>query len=50
MDEKWLTVVNSYTIVGVVVAGAGWYLYRLARGPEGGCFFISTLSRSFVRF
>lgn len=34
-DEKWLTFLNSYTIVGVVVGGAGWYLYRLARGPEG---------------
>ena len=26
---------TSYTIIGGVVAGAGWYLYRLARGPEG---------------
>jgi len=34
-DEKWLTFSNSYTIVGAVVGGAGWYLYRLARGPEG---------------
>ena len=31
---------NSYTVVGAVVVGAGWYLYRLARGPEGGCFLL----------
>jgi len=36
---------TSYTIIGGVVAGAGWYLYRLARGPEGQSFLLS-LSRS----
>jgi hypothetical protein len=40
MDEKWLTVVDSYTVVGAVVVGASWYLYRLARGPEGGSFLV----------
>jgi len=30
---------TSYTIIGGVVAGAGWYLYRLARGPEGRSFY-----------
>jgi hypothetical protein len=34
VDEDWLTFLNSYTIVGAVVGGAGWYLYRLARGPD----------------
>ena len=38
VDENSLTFSNSYTIVGAVMGGAGWYLYRLARGPEGGCF------------
>ncbi|KAF9644378.1 hypothetical protein BDM02DRAFT_986867 [Thelephora ganbajun] len=28
VDEKWLTVSNSYTTVGAVVGGADWYLYR----------------------
>ena len=37
---------TSYTIIGGVVAGAGWYLYRLARGPEGQCF-LPSRSRSF---
>ena len=37
----WLTVLNSYTVVGAVVVGAGWYLYRLARGPEGGSSFLN---------
>ena len=36
---------SSYTIIGGVVAGAGWYLYRLARGPEG-LSFLSSWSRS----
>ena len=48
MNEKRLTVVNSYTVVGAVVVGAGWYLYRLARGPEGGCFYSLSLSLSLV--
>ncbi len=25
----------SYAVVGGVVIGASWYLYRLARGPTG---------------
>ena len=37
---------SSYTIIGGVVAGAGWYLYRLARGPEGRHLYLSW-SRSF---
>ena len=45
-DEGWLTSRPSYTIIGGVVAGAGWYLYRLARGPEGPHFFLPG-SRSF---
>ena len=45
-DEGWLTSWPSYTIIGGVVAGAGWYLYRLARGPEGQPFY-SRGSRSF---
>ena len=36
---------SSYTIIGGVVAGAGWYLYRLARGPEG-LSFLTSWSRS----
>lgn len=43
MDETRLTFPNSYTIVGVVAGGAGWYLHRLARGPDGT--FFNTCSR-----
>lgn len=38
VDESRLTFSNSYATIGAVVGGAGWYLYRLARGPEGECF------------
>ena len=27
--------VSQYAVVGVAVTGAGWYLTRLARGPDG---------------
>ena len=27
-----------YVIIGGAVAGAGWYLFRLARGPDGQIF------------
>ena len=46
VDESWLTFSNSYATIGAVVGGAGWYLYRLARGPEGGCFNIRGRVRS----
>jgi hypothetical protein len=26
---------SQYAVVGVAVTGAGWYLTRLARGPDG---------------
>ena len=32
---KDLTFAFSYVIIGGVVAGAGWYLGRLALGPSG---------------
>ena len=35
MLMRFVDAPDSYTIVGAVVAGAGWYVYRLARGPEG---------------
>ncbi|KAF9649302.1 hypothetical protein BDM02DRAFT_3186339 [Thelephora ganbajun] len=34
--KNWFAIeaIPIYTIVGAVVGGAGWYLYRLARGSE----------------
>jgi len=34
--ETWFAVeaVPIYAVVGVAVTGAGWYLTRLARGPD----------------
>ncbi len=33
--ESRVSLLRSYAIVGVVVAGGTWYLTRLARGPHG---------------
>ena len=33
--KAWLKPRGSYTIIGGVTVGAGWYLYRLAVGPSG---------------
>ncbi|KLO16374.1 hypothetical protein SCHPADRAFT_869922 [Schizopora paradoxa] len=33
--KHWFAIeVRVYAVVGVAVAGAGWYISRLARGPD----------------
>jgi hypothetical protein len=40
----------SYVIIGGVVAGAGWYLGRLALGPSGASLLIAVPSNILVDF
>lgn len=30
-----ISMLEQYAVVGIAVGGAGWYLTRLARGPDG---------------